>query len=182
MIHSTEIICLHIERELKKELFSIIFGITLIVVYTPPAFGGFGSCNDDSDCPIRECAVFSCINSDCIPNSMPAGTPCGDPTDNDCTNPDTCNGSITCLPRNEPQGTSCDANEDSCTTDQCDNIGRCVAGPSECVVGGEMIPIGTTSLILAGTQSAFSWMIPITVSAIGIAIVIAKKFSKYQPE
>ncbi len=43
------------------------------------------------------------------------------------------------------------------------------------VVGGEIIPIETTSLIVAGTQS-FSWMIPIVLSILGIGIVIARKF------
>jgi len=42
-------------------------------------------------------------------------------------------------------------------------------------VGGEIIPIDTTALLLAGAQS-FSWMIPVIVSAIGIGIVIARKF------
>jgi len=42
-------------------------------------------------------------------------------------------------------------------------------------VGGEFIPIETTSLLLASAQS-FSWMIPVIVSAIGIGIVIARKF------
>jgi len=49
-------------------------------------------------------------------------------------------------------------------------------------VGGELIPIEATSLILAGTQTTLSWLIPVTVSAIGITIVIAREFSKYQPE
>ena len=43
------------------------------------------------------------------------------------------------------------------------------------LVGGELLPIETTSLLLAGAQS-FSWMIPVIVSAIGIGIVIARKF------
>lgn len=42
------------------------------------------------------------------------------------------------------------------------------------LVGGELIPIETTSLLLAGTQT-FSWMIPVIVSAVGIGIVIARK-------
>jgi len=37
------------------------------------------------------------------------------------------------------------------------------------VVGGELIPIQTTSLILAGAQS-FSWMIPVVLSVIGIGL------------
>ena len=43
-------------------------------------------------------------------------------------------------------------------------------------VGGEMIPVESTSLILAGSQMTAAWMIPVIVSAIGIAIVIARKF------
>jgi len=43
-------------------------------------------------------------------------------------------------------------------------------------VGGEFLPIKTTSLLLAGTYSAAAWMIPIIVSAVGIGIVISRKF------
>jgi len=44
------------------------------------------------------------------------------------------------------------------------------------VVGGEFIGVDTTSLLLAGAQSNAAWMIPVIVSAIGIGIVIARKF------
>jgi hypothetical protein len=47
----------------------------------------------------------------------------------------------------------------------------------ESVVGGEIIPIETTSLILAGSQS-FSWMIPLVLSGIGIGIFIATRKSE----
>ena len=43
-------------------------------------------------------------------------------------------------------------------------------------VGGSIIPIDTTSLLLAGTQMTASWMIPAIIAAIGIGIVIARKF------
>jgi len=43
-------------------------------------------------------------------------------------------------------------------------------------VGGEMIPVETTVLFLAGTQNIAAWFIPVIVSAIGIGIVIARKF------
>ena len=42
-------------------------------------------------------------------------------------------------------------------------------------VGGELLPIDTTALLLAGAQSISMWMIPVVVSAIGIGIVIARK-------
>jgi len=43
-------------------------------------------------------------------------------------------------------------------------------------VGGDFIPIDSTMILVAGTQTAAAWMIPAIVSAIGIGIVIARKF------
>ena len=43
-------------------------------------------------------------------------------------------------------------------------------------VGGEMINVDSTALILAGGQMTAAWLIPAIVSAIGIGIVIARKF------
>ncbi len=42
------------------------------------------------------------------------------------------------------------------------------------VVGGEIIPIEQTSLILAGAQS-FSWMIPVVLSVLGIGLFVFRK-------
>jgi len=44
------------------------------------------------------------------------------------------------------------------------------------LVGGEMINVDPTALILAGGQMTAAWMIPVIVSGIGIGIVIARKF------
>ena len=47
--------------------------------------------------------------------------------------------------------------------------------PSICTpVGGELIPIETTSLLLAGAQS-FSWMIPVILSVLGIGLFVFRK-------
>ena len=43
-------------------------------------------------------------------------------------------------------------------------------------VGGEFIGLETTSVLAAGAQYTAAWMIPVIVSAIGIGIVIARKF------
>jgi len=43
-------------------------------------------------------------------------------------------------------------------------------------VGGEFIPLDTTMVLVAGTQITAAWMIPVIVSGIGFAIVIARKF------
>jgi len=44
------------------------------------------------------------------------------------------------------------------------------------VIGGEIIPIETTSLILAGAQT-FSWMIPVLLSGIGIGLFVVSRNS-----
>jgi len=43
------------------------------------------------------------------------------------------------------------------------------------VIGGTMIPLDSTALLLAGAQMNAAWMIPVIVLAIGIGIVIARK-------
>jgi len=43
-------------------------------------------------------------------------------------------------------------------------------------VGGEFLGVDSTALIVAGAQMNAAWMIPVIVSAIGFAIVIARKF------
>ncbi len=43
-------------------------------------------------------------------------------------------------------------------------------------VGGDIIPLDTTMVLAAGAQYTAAWMIPVIVSAIGIVIVIARKF------
>ncbi len=45
------------------------------------------------------------------------------------------------------------------------------------VIGGEIIPIQTTSLILAGAQS-FSWMIPVVLSIVGIGLFVVSRKSE----
>ena len=42
------------------------------------------------------------------------------------------------------------------------------------VIGGELLPIDATSLILAGAQS-FSWMIPVLLSGIGIGLFVVSR-------
>ncbi len=58
-----------------------------------------------------------------------------------------------------------------------------VGTPPDCIpiigngpVGGEMIPLDTTMVLAAGAQYTAAWMIPVIVSGIGFAIVIARKF------
>ena len=52
----------------------------------------------------------------------------------------------------------------TCVADFCPNVGGVFEG------------VDTTSLLVAGAQMNAAWMIPVIVSAIGIGIVIARKF------
>ncbi len=90
-----------------------------------------GLCDDVNDCTQNLCSAGLCVN----PNE-PTGTACGDPSNTDCDNPDTCDGAGGCLLNNEPDGAAplglCDdANE--CSKNLCGG-GLC-ANPSE--------PVGT---------------------------------------
>jgi len=74
---------------------------------------------------------------------------------------------------------NCDLGFDQCTLtpQQCEeNRNNCRAS-LQCpdAVGGEFIGIETTSVLAAGAQYTAAWMIPVIVSGIGIAVVIARK-------
>ena len=43
-------------------------------------------------------------------------------------------------------------------------------------IGGDISPMSTSALLLAGSQNMMAWMIPVIVSGIGFGIVIARKF------
>jgi len=62
------------------------------------------------------------------------------------------------------------------TVQDCDAwLDGCIAALCR-AVGGDMIQMETTSILAAGAQYTAAWMIPVLVSGIGIAIVIARKF------
>ena len=46
---------------------------------------------------------------------------------------------------------------------------------NSCTVGGELLPLDTTSLLLAGAQMTAAWMIPVIVSAVGIGLVLVRR-------
>jgi len=87
-------------------------------------------------------------------------------------------------------GDACDLDEDNDTwadfEDNCvglfnfeqrDTNGNGIGDACEVrAVGGSFIPIDKTSLLLAGAQMNAAWMIPVIVFAIGIGIVITRKF------
>ncbi|MFQ5495977.1 MAG: hypothetical protein ACE5EX_11415, partial [Phycisphaerae bacterium] len=74
-------------------------------------------CDDDGN----ECTFDVCQAGACDHPPVPALVPCGDATDNECDNPDTCDGNSVCQPNFEPAGLACGNPAD----DQCDHPDRC---------------------------------------------------------
>lgn len=71
-------------------------------------------------------------NNDC---DNPVGDPCGTTTNNECTDPDTCNGMGACVLNNEPNGTACG----SATNADCNNPDTCMNGACQ----ANLDPAGT---------------------------------------
>ena len=76
-----------------------------------PCVGG-GECNESCNETTNDCYDAS-------------GTACGDPSDTDCDNPDTCDGAGVCLDNYETSGTGCTDDGNECTDDECDGAGNC---------------------------------------------------------
>ncbi len=83
------------------------------------------ACSDDGN----DCSQDFCDLGACTHPPQTVGTPCGNPADTECDNPDTCNATSTCLDNFEPVGTACGAPTDSqCDhPDSCDGGGGCLA-------------------------------------------------------
>ncbi len=65
---------------------------------------------------------------------------------------------------------------DLTATNDDEYFGEFYTSPPRTAVGGELIPLDTTMVLVAGTQTNAAWMIPVIVSGIGIGIVLARKF------
>lgn len=66
-------------------------------------------CILDGDCPTdsNPCTDHRCISGQCQTPFTAANAPCGDATDSDCTDPDTCDGAGVCRPNHVANGTPC---------------------------------------------------------------------------
>jgi cysteine-rich repeat protein len=77
----------------------------------------------------EECDDGNLDNGDCCSSTCrfeAAASTCGDPSDSQCTDPDTCDGAGQCQANNAVFGASCGAAGDECTfSDRCDGAGLC---------------------------------------------------------
>jgi hypothetical protein len=90
---------------------------------------GASACTMASECgPDTDCRTFVCANGTCKADDMKIGMSCGDPTDDTCTDPDTCDGAGTCKSNHAEVGTPCGG---TCDADLytppgiCNNTGKC---------------------------------------------------------
>jgi len=128
-------------------------------------------CNDGNQCTIDTCVE----GQGCIFDSAAAdGIDCtdGDPcTGTGNTGPDTCLDAI-CV------GIPLDCDDgNQCTIDTCDPATGCQAEPipvCEEQVAGELIPLDSTALFLAGIQSMTVWMIPTVLGLAGVGVYLVK--------
>ncbi len=109
---------------------------------------GDGSCNanvelDGTPCPDDgfACTEDICRNAACVHDPILEGEPCGDQTDTDCDDPDTCDVDGVCQPNLVPTGEPCgdQANTQCDNPDTCDGNGQCLANyePAETLCGSQ---------------------------------------------
>jgi hypothetical protein len=87
---------------------------------------------DDEPCTPdgNDCTADVCRSGVCMNLFEPEGTPCGDDSDTDCDDPDTCDGNGVCLPNTTGEGEPCE-DGDFCTANDVCIGGACVAGDDD---------------------------------------------------
>jgi len=180
---------------------SITIATILIASSTQPVAGlghecaDSDDCNDNNLCTTDVCLGNICVHSGvdcndgdactdnfcdpdlgCLNTPAPPGTPCDDGSA--CTDGDTC------LERICIGGPAPDCNDgDVCTDDSCTEELGCVNDPNpdndpicreESPVAGELLPLDSTALFLAGIQSMTIWMIPTVLGLAGAGVYLVK--------
>jgi len=155
-----------------------------------------------SECEIGTCVNPGSQTSFCQFSDAPEGTACGDTSDTICDDPNTCDALGNCQDNNEPnqtpcgpsnacvqfvciagfcgsQGTICD-DGDVCTIDSCDPSLGCQTEPDPAPVcqptqvAGELLPLDSSALMIAGLTSMSVWMIPTVLGLAGVGVYLVK--------
>jgi hypothetical protein len=121
----------------------------------PPAECGDGVLDPGEDCDDGNTLPGDCCAADCT--YEPTGSACGDGSDTECDNPDSCDGAGVCLDNFEAPGFACGDQGVEClvcvdggsqpdgtacgdpSSDQCDNADQCLAGACD----PNWVPSGT---------------------------------------
>jgi cysteine-rich repeat protein len=125
---------------------------------------GSGGCSVHSGNPCTGGSECNRICNETSDNCFdPTGTPCESSLDDDCTDPDACDGAGTCMSNNAISGTSC-TDELYCTdSETCDGNGICEGAPvsylydiSDIAAGGYAC-VGDHTCALASTGWVMCW-------------------------
>ena len=163
--------------------FSITIAVILIGSGNQQVFaGGFvpggGDCTADEQCEQGKCAIYTCENLICtttgfIPNccasdaDCPLDTQCADSFCNVATNLCELGPEVQCLPDSDP-----------CTNDvTCDpTLGCNFFDPTllNCRIAGELLPLNTSALMIAGLTSMSVWMVPAVAGLAGVGVYLVK--------
>jgi len=120
--------------------------------------------------PADVCQQFICINDQCQ-NVIPNGAQCG--PINECVDTRCINGA--CL----QDVNSCD-DGDECTLPTCDPDEGCLFEPNPdpicqpTQVAGEILPLDSSALMIAGLTSMSVWMIPAVAGLAGVGVYLVK--------
>ena len=129
--------------------FSVVIGTILTVSSNPLAFAGEAPnfCDEESDCDSLDnaCEDFGCLRNEC---QLVLQIVCFD--------------------------------GDICTDDSCDPVDGCMfeedpTNDLSCQeVAGQLLPLDSTALFLAGIQSMTVWMIPTVLGLAGVGVYLVK--------
>lgn len=98
------------------------FNLSVVCEFDSVSVCGNGRLEGDEQCDDGNTNNGDCCASNCSFES--AGASCADGTDNQCLNPDACNGTGMCLPNDPPNGTACG----DPTATECNGADACQAG------------------------------------------------------
>ena len=131
---------------MDKVLFLVLFAVSFSVLLVP---------NQEAYAGLPQCGILNIPNGD--------GSSCNGITgENFCT-------TWTCNAGFAPSGTNPFCEKDLVWT----GTYQCFFSPGQ-EVGGRIIQIESTSLLLAGAQSS-TWLIPVILSAAGIGLVLVRR-------
>jgi len=145
---------------MKNILFTATLSITIVTLFLAPAgtdLAFAGLCFEDDDCGFfDQCTPGVCdrANNNCVPDNRIPGCCLADA---ECDDGDACT-----IDRCEPTTLTCFTESDP------DPV--CQPTP----VAGELLPLDSTALFLAGIQSMTVWMVPTVLGLAGAGVYLVK--------